>query len=278
MVIFISADIEGVALVVRPEQANAIEGGSSSSHYARARTLMTDEIRAAMEGAAEVGDHRFLINDSHSIMINYFPEDLPEMGEFIQGSPKPFGMMEGIDRQVDCAFFIGYHAAAGTLHAVLDHTSNDRVFSVALNGKKVGEFGMNLALAGHFHVPVVLVTGDEALKQEVLALHQDLEFVVTKRGITRTSASCMHPTTIFRIIKESAAHAISRAMAQTVRIHEVHAPITLDITFVKTIHADMAELIPGSLRMDGRTVRWIGSDMPTVYRTYRGMLALSGTV
>lgn len=44
-----------------------------------------------------------------------------------------------------------------------------------INGTSVGEYGINAALAGHFRVPVVLVTGDNTVVEQA-------------RGLTRRSA------------------------------------------------------------------------------------------
>ena len=278
MVVFISADIEGVSTLVQPEQANVLEGSCSSSMYERSRKRMTEEIRAVMEGAYYAGAEHIIVNDSHSRMINFFPELLPEEGEYIQGSPKPLGMMQGIGQNVDCVFFIGYHASAGTAHAVLDHTSNDRIYEVKLNGIGVGEFGLNLALAGHFNVPVVLVSGDNALVREAKVFQSQMETVVTKEGISRTAACCKHPTIVDGLLRDAAKHSIERVRSNAYEIYKIEPPITIEVSFLRTSHADMAQLIPGSFRTEGRTVRWKGEDMESVYRTYRAMLALGSSV
>jgi D-amino peptidase len=278
MVVFISVDIEGVATLVQPEQVNVMQGSFSSSLYERARLRMTEEIRAAMMGAYAASADHIIVNDSHSRMINFLPELLPEEGEYIQGSPKPLGMMQGIERGVDCAFFIGYHASAGAGNAVLDHTSNDRIHQLKLNGVAVGEFGMNLALAGHFKVPVVLVSGDNALVTEAKALQSRMETVVTKEGISRTAACCTHPAIVDRKLEEAANRAIQRVQSGICDSYSITPPIIMEVGFHTTCQADMAQLIPGSIRTEGRVVRWTGDDMEIVYRTYRAMLALSSVV
>ena len=78
------------------------------------------------------------------------------------GSPSPLSMMQGIDQNVDGAFFIGYHARQGSQGAVLDHTwSNTCVANVWLNDMLAGEYTLNAALAGHFNVPILMVSGDQ---------------------------------------------------------------------------------------------------------------------
>ena len=55
----------------------------------------------------------------------------------------------------------------------------------------------------------------------------------------------------------------------------IRPPITIQVVFQRAQHADMAELVPGSVRVDGRTLDWTGDDIPTAYRTLRAMMALS---
>ena len=55
----------------------------------------------------------------------------------------------------------------------------------------------------------------------------------------------------------------------------VPAPITLRVVFQRAIHADVAALVPGSERVNGRTVAWTGEDMPTVYKVFEAMATLA---
>jgi D-amino peptidase len=58
---------------------------------------------------------------------------------------------------------VGYHAGTTNPTGVRAHTfSSARLTDVRLNGRSVPEGGVNAAIAGHFGVPVILVTGDDA--------------------------------------------------------------------------------------------------------------------
>ena len=56
------------------------------------------------------------------------------------------------------------------------------------------------------------------------------------------------------------------------------APITIEVDFALTIHADMAELCPGATRTEGRTVAFTHQDYREVFRGWRAMLNLSAVV
>lgn len=266
MNVMISVDMEGISGVVTGDHTS-----SKHKEYERFRRLMTAEANASIEGALAGGATKVVVNDSHGPMTNVLIEELNPAAELISGRPKPFGMMQGIGPQVDAVFLVGYHAASGTGAAVLEHTSIGAVVQVRLNGQAVGEMGFNAAVAGAYGVPVVLVTGDRAITEEARALLGEIETVVVKDGITRTAAQCLHPT----VAREQIRQAAERALRLDVSPFVVSPPITLRVAFQRAAHVDMAALIPGSRRVDGRTVEWVGEDMPTVCRVYEAMKALS---
>ena len=158
MKVFVSIDMEGISGVVSPEQCTP-----GNPDYERARLLMTQEANAAILGARAAGAAEVAVSDSHGNMRNLLIEELDTWADLIYGSPKPFGMMEGLDDSFGVVFLIGYHARAGTLNAILDHTYSSRcVHHVELNGRPVGEIGLNAALAGFHGVPPVCSTSRPA--------------------------------------------------------------------------------------------------------------------
>ena len=171
MRVYISVDMEGIAGVVHESQTDPTTP-AFAAEYARFRRLMTAEANAAVEGALAAGATRALVNDSHWFMRNLLAEELHQAAELVSGDPKPRSMMQEIDQPggFDAALCIGYHARAGTRNAILDHTYADRIHEVRLNGKPVGELGLNAALAGVHGVPVALVSGDNLLDEEKLAM------------------------------------------------------------------------------------------------------------
>lgn len=267
MHVLISADMEGISGVV-------LESHTSSEHreYERFRRLMTAEVNAAIEGALEGGAVRITVNDSHGGMANILIEELNPAAVLISGAPKPLGMMEGIGAHVDAVFLVGYHAASGTGAAVLEHTWAGRIFELRLNQRPVGEMELNAALAGAYGIPVVLVTGDRAVTEAARALPGMVETVAVKEGIARSAALCLHPQVAHERIRQAAARALQQ---HTGAPFVMPPPITLSVTFIRASCADMAELIPGSRRVDGRTVEWTGDDMVTVYKVFRAMAVLS---
>src|SRR5881628_2880210 len=214
---YISIDMEGIAGVVHESQTDPTNP-AAAAEYGRFRRLMTSEANAAVEGAVAAGATRVVVNDSHWFMRNLVAEELHQAAELLSGDPKPHSMVEGIAGGFDAALFIGYHARAGTRHAILDHTYADRIHEVRLNGKPVGELGINAAFAGIHGVPVALVSGDAALAAEAKdLLGEGVETVIVKEAVSRHAAKSVAPAVACRMMREEVARALKRS----------HAPFTL---------------------------------------------------
>jgi D-amino peptidase len=271
MRVYISVDMEGIAGVAHEDQTNPVEP-RHAGEYNRFRRLMTNEANAAIAGALEAGATSVLVNDSHWLMRNLLAEELNPVAELLSGGPKRLSMVEGIDTGFDAAMFIGYHARAGTRNATIDHTYTSRVYEVRLNGEAVGELALNAALAGVHGVPVALVSGDQALAAEARALLGDgIEAVVVKQAVSRFAARSLAPSLACQRIRAGAASALRRKHS----LLKISPPILLEVDFALTHMADMAELVPGSSRTGGRTVRYAGEDYREVFRAWRAMYNLA---
>jgi len=270
--VYISADLEGVAGIVHGEQTQR-----DGKEHDRARRLMTYEVNAAIDGALEAGAKTVLVNDSHGTMRNIIPEELHEAAELITGSPKPLSMMQGIDRSFDAALFTGYHARRGSYTGVLEHTYHGGVVSdVLVNGNSMGETGINAALAGYFKVPVVLVTGDKAVTEEARSLLGSVETVIVKEGVGRFAARCLSPSRARALIKKGATKALKNI--RKFKPFRIKPPIKIDISFINTGMTEMAELLPGAKRINGRMVSFVSEDYLNAYKALRAMIILAGTV
>lgn len=270
MKIYISADLEGVSGVVHSEHTSR-----DGKEHQRARQLMTGEVNAAIEGALQGGATEIVVNDSHGTMRNLIPEDLHAAAQLITGSPKQLSMMEGIDETFAGVFFVGYHSRM-TSAGVLSHTYFGRVvYRLRLNGVEVGETGLNAAIAGHYNVPVLLVTGDNVVVQEAQSLLGPVQGVVVKTALTRYAARGLHPSRAREAISQGAAAALK--LVGTIPPYRLVRPIEIELEFINSGMADIAELVPGVRRLDGVTTRFIADDMLEAFKAMRAQVYLAGT-
>ncbi|MBE3572282.1 MAG: M55 family metallopeptidase [Moorella humiferrea] len=267
MRVYISADMEGVAGITIWEQVEAMGG----EEYHRSRKLMTAEINAAIRGALEAGATGITVNDAHGRMHNILPEDLHPGAQLISGAPKKLGMMEGIEKGFAAACFIGYHARSGS-GGVLAHTISDIVHSLEVNGREMGELGLNALLAGYFGVPVVLVSGDQFLADEAKNLLAGVEIIIVKEALNYHAARSLPP----RLAREKIRQGLIKALNKR-SFHPLAAPApaTVTIKFNDPARAAAAAILPRSQRRDAVTVTYTGADFLEAYQAIRCLVALA---
>ncbi|HDI74914.1 MAG: hypothetical protein DRJ52_03230 [Thermoprotei archaeon] len=263
MKIYISADMEGIAGVVAKDHVS-----STGRDYEKMRKYMTCEVSAAVRAALEEEAEYVLVNDSHGSMINLLLDELPyENVEIITGGLKPLLMMEGLDSSFSAAFFIGYHAKKHTAGAVLDHTISGRAINyVKINGVEVSEFYLNAAVAGHYGVPVALVTGDDKITSEAEKTIKNIEVVPVKYGISRYAARHIHPKKAQLLIAEAAKRALSKVKRGEIEPLKVKEPVSLEVFFTDSSIAEVASLVPGVKRVSGSVVRYEAQDVIEAYK------------
>lgn len=268
MKVYISADMEGITGLVDTSQVSPI-----GRDYPWARKLMIAEVNTAIASTFEAGATEVVVNDSHGPQTNLQPDQLDHRAVLITGSPKPFGMMQGIDATFAAVIFIGYHAQASTADAVHDHTYNAQLKSVRLNGREVGEYGLNAALAGHFGVPVVFVSGDRALAEQARSFIPGVEALAVKEGIGQSAARTMHP----ELAREKIAAGIKGALSRRGQIQPVRLarPVTIEIELASSAQADRAMMAPEMKRISGRVVSYTAPDMAIAYKVSRLVMQLS---
>ncbi len=260
--VFISVDMEGVCGVVSWDDVTV--GGTD---YGLFRKLMTQETNAAIEGALAAGATEIVVRDGHDTGRNILPDLLrPEARLLRDWSYGPLSMMEGIDRTFDAVVFIGYHARASTPNAVLKHTMTTKLLDVIINGKKMPEAGINGLMAGYFGVPVVLVSGDQAIAAQAKELFGDIETAVVKEAIA-TAALNLHPAKAQELIKQKTTAALKRL--KDFKPYKLAPPYTLDVSFADEAGAQKASWIPGAVRKDEHTVSFTAGDVMDLMKLFR---------
>lgn len=268
--VFISVDMEGIAGVVHADQTS-----SSGRDYNIARRWTTEEVNAAIIGALEAGATEIVVNDSHGSMRNVIASELNPSAFLITGSPKPMSMVQGLDETFDAVIFIGYHARAGTKDGVLDHTySGSSVYSIKINGLEMGESEINAAVAGWYKVPVVLITGDEVVCEQVRKnLGNGLEVAVVKKGVGRYAAKSLTPVKAQELIRTKTKIALERR--ESIKPFILKPPFHFELIFLRSYMADKADLIPQVERKGARTVSFTSENLIEGFKLMRALIYLA---
>jgi D-amino peptidase len=274
MKVYLSVDMEGIAGISHPNPTNRADSG-----YPAAVDLMVGEANAAIEGALAGGADEILLNDSHGGMYNLRPADLHPSARVLQGQ-KAWSMVAGAgpDAGFDVALFVGYHARAGHPRGTIAHTFSGRPTLSQLNGRSVGETGLNAAVLGAWGIAVGLVAGDDALAEEVAEWLPWAERVVVKTGSGGNAAASLHPTLARDLIRNGAERAVRRAAAGELKRLIVDPPVVIEIDYRNAIAADYAAIVPGAERVGDRGVRFEAPDPVTAYRGFLAGVRLAGIV
>ena len=272
MKIFISVDMEGIWGLVSSEHVS-----SKSKEYSRGRKLMMQETNWAIEECFANGATEVIVNDSHDEMDNLIIEELDPRAQLISGGPKPLSMMEGIDETFDGVIYIGYHSRAGTINGVFNHTYSGKTISnVSINGKNMGECGINSGVAGYYGVPILAISGDDKVALQANEEIGDIETIVVKKAISRYCAHNLSQNKVRELYKTKIERALKNIKEKPILKYQ--GEITMDIEINKEVMADSAMLLPESTRLDEKTVRIQSKDYIRLFMMFRGCLNLGGSI
>jgi len=271
---FVSVDMEGMPYIVIPGHLNL-----RGSLYEEARKIATRVTLVVAEELNKNGFEEIVIADSHGPMVNLLVDELPEYVELVRGYPRPISMVSGVEG-CDVALFLGYHAKFGTAKSSFDHTySGGSINRVTVNGVAASEFLLNTYVAGESNVPVIMVAGEaQLLEDDVEKYAPWAERVALKRSLSRVSAKSFSMARIDKELRVAVKKAVAGFRQKKAKPLVAKKPVKMGITFLTSLFADVAELLPAVNRIDGLNVEFKTKNMVEAYNTFELLvLAASGT-
>jgi len=263
MKVYISTDWEGVSGLV-----------SGRNDAAKGNDWMTEDVNAAVGGAFDAGAKEVVVKDAHAGAININAEQLDYRAHLISGWKAEMCMVDGLDETFDALLLVGAHACNHTEAGVLNHTFSGCLDEVRVNGRVFGEAALSACIAGHYGVPAVMVSGDEATCAEVTDLFGEVETAPVKRGLARESAVLVPLKEARQMIRSAARQALSDL--SRFRPLVLDQPIQLEIGLGSVPMADLAAVVPGVDRAGPRTVRVAAPDPVEMWRYFRVIVTMAG--
>ena len=259
--VYISVDMEGISGISGDDQL-----GSGGAEYGRSRKLMAEDANAAIRGAFAGGATDVLVNDSHGSQRNLLPEDLDPRARLITHSFKRHGMMEGLDDTFAAVIFVGYHAKADAPRGLFAHTGSGVVRDLQINGKSVGEGGMNALLAAWYGVPIVSVSGDDVAVAEVKESVPSVRGVVVKRAINVRAAELRPLQAARRDIQDAAREGVRTAKRGA---PQRQGPFRVQLRYRNFTYPEVATAFREIEPVAPDTVAFTRDTMPEAYRLIR---------
>jgi D-amino peptidase len=244
MKIYIFVDMEGISGIsgsdfVKPD----------GPHYAEGRRYYTWDVNACARGCFEGGAKTVIVRDGHGGGDHLLWDELDNRLELVQGNDGGI-RFPGIDG-CDGLILVGYHAMAGTRGALLEHSySSATIQNLWLNGRRVGEIGIDASIAAEHGVRTILVTGDDYACREAGKWIPGVKTCVVKWGLTCQGAHLLSKDEAHRRIHEAAAAATAKA--RRVQLIKVKHPAKLRREMVERGHIPPRGR-PDIKIIDGRT-------------------------
>ena len=260
MKIYISADIEGITGITHWDETE-----KSKSDYQRFGKQMTDEVKAACEGAINAGADEIWIKDAHDTGRNIIAVDLPQIVRLVRGwSEHPYLMVQELDESFDALLMIGYHSFGGSSSNPLSHTlSSGTLNYIKLNGEYASEFLIHSYAAATMGVPVVFVSGDEGICNEVNKVNKNIKTVAVNKGVGDSVIS-IHPQLAVKKIKEGV-ESILKGDIDRCKI-ELPDHFKVEVSFKNHVKAFKASFYPGIKQISSTNVLFESNDYFEILR------------
>lgn len=255
MKIHIMTDLEG------PSGVNGKSDGIGNKieNTATACDMLVQEVNATVEGLVRAGADDIVVWDGHggsnSIDIGKL-HPAASLGT-IGGPLFPVTRM---DRSYTACVQLGKHALQNVADGYMNHSWNSHAHVYCkLNGRLIGEIGMEILLGAYFGLPTILVSGDEAACREAREWTDGrIDTVATKTGLARYTVINRHPQKVRADLTAAAEKALREV--QQFPVATLPAAFVLEICFMSPNLADGYEM-RGAERIDGTTIRLHSDDL-----------------
>lgn len=253
MKILIMVDMEGISGVFCPSQMTKGNFG-----YEEARQMMVDDVNACVDGCVKGGATEIIVRDAHCDGYNLIWSKLDPRAQYIQGQVEIDRMPE--IETCDGVILLGYHAMAGTPQGVLEHTMSSREWqNFHINGKLAGEVAIDAAYAADYDVPVIMVSGDDKLAEEVKELLPETVYAKVKEGLGIAAAKLLPAQKAYAVITENAEFAVSKC--KEIKALQLEKPLTIRLELVSRGKVPYRRESENIKIIDGRTFECMAPTM-----------------
>ena len=267
MRIYISVDMEGISGVTRWSDVVA-----TGQDYQRARSWMTADVNAAVEGARRAGATEFVVEENHGVemLCNLLLDEIDQDVDVIRGLPRGGATtIAGLDESFAAMFLVGHHAAAGERIGIGAHTiSYGDYKAVRCNGRAISEGEIFATYASDLGVRTALIAGDDIVCERMAKFVPGIETAVVKTALSHEAGRIIPPRRAQRLIADAAQRAIERL--DDVSMPDHAPPFAFEIELRKPLSeaalSAYATRFPEFVIVGDRTVTWESDDMHLCYR------------
>lgn len=209
--VYLCTDMEGLAGVDHWDQC--YDPDDHSPAYQEGLRHLAADVNATVQGCLQAGVKDIRVIDGHGRNRHrgLLSAGLHPAATLVGLDTLTPVRLEGLNDEVDAVLMVGQHAMAGTLNGFIDHTQDPkRICRYLVNGAEHGEMSQFAIYAGCLDIPLVHVSGDEALCVEAARLFPSAARTPTKQGTGWSSCHLYPPEAVREKITSDVADALSR--------------------------------------------------------------------
>lgn len=261
--VYICTDMEGVSGIDHWDQC--YDPDNNSPAYRTGLKHLAADVHATVEGCLQAGAKEIRVLDGHGRnhhrgLLRTGLHPAARLFGLEDGPPIRF---QGLDEKVDAVLMVGQHAMAGTLNDFIDHTQAPKtICRYLINGVEHGEMSQFALYAGSLDIPLVHVSGDEALCSEAARLYPSVKSTPTKRGTGWNTCELYPVADVRKQITTDVASALLQFKSAPVR---TTLPLEITVEFAWSALADQFATFPGVRRDHARSVSWRINDPKDIY-------------
>jgi D-amino peptidase len=268
-------DLEGITATSAPRDVQV--GGE---RYPAVRASLTEDVNAAVRGLLAAGATDIVITDGHASgnpEPDYLLDKLPKGARFDLRTDPYDPYAQCLDGTLAAVVGVGMHSGSGRkgnlAHTFLGHTK------WIMAGVDLNESMLLAALAGRFDVPLILVTGDDVLKDEVASVLPTTRFVTVKHAVTVERSEPRPRDVVSSEIERAAEEALRGRRA--IRPWKPIAPgamVENQFGYQFPEMASLAITYPGAQSVNNKTIRLTTRTLEEAYLAFRALAFFTAVV
>lgn len=269
MKVIIISDLEGISGVHTFRQVITEFG----KPFEKARTLITEDVNAAIRGLKAAGATEIGVVDGHrwGSPPNIIDEKIEAGATVLREKRERNNFMKSCAAQL----LVGFHAMGGMKDGFLSHTSSSLLgLALGLNGQYIGETAWCVWRGAYSEFPTIMVTGDDAVVREAKSFFPEIEGVTVKTALSRTSAKCLPAKKARRMIEDTATYALKN-LGQFKTPKMPATPIEMDLIFASPRLTDPVATIPGYRRKGDRWLSYTAKNWSELNEAFSTALNLA---
>jgi D-aminopeptidase len=144
-------------------------------------------------------------------------------------------------------------------------------------GHDMNESMLVAASAARFNLPLILVTGDDVLREEIKAFSPATEYVMVKKAVSVSAGEALPRADVSRDIEAAAERALrNRKNVKPWKPVEISKPFDNQFSYILPDQASIASMFPHATPVNNKTVKVPAASFLEAYLAFRALATFTG--